>query len=150
MIFKTLLAAAAVTSMAVPALAQNDPIELSSQIQLVQPSDDGDTLVSPDSVVPGDTLVFQTSYSNRTGETVTDFVVATPVPPSVTLTMRSAANLDVSVDGGTGWGQLADLTVEEETETRAATADDVTHVRWIIAEMAPDAEGTVQYRAIVK
>ena len=136
--------------MAVPALAQNDPIELSSQIQLVQPSDDGDTLVSPDSVVPGDTLVFQTSYSNRTGETVTDFVVATPVPPSVTLTMRSAANLDVSVDGGTGWGQLADLTVEEETETRAATADDVTHVRWIIAEMAPDAEGTVQYRAIVK
>ena len=114
MIFKTLLAAAAVTSMAVPALAQNDPIELSSQIQLVQPSDDGDTLVSPDSVVPGDTLVFQTSYSNRTGETVTDFVVATPVPPSVTLTMRSAANLDVSVDGGTGWGQLADLTVEEE------------------------------------
>ena len=150
MIFKTLLAAAAVTSMAVPALAQSDPIELSSQIQLVQPSDDGDTLVSPDSVVPGDTLVFQTSYSNRTGETVTDFVVATPVPPSVTLTMRSAANLDVSVDGGTGWGQLADLTVEEETETRAATADDVTHVRWIIAEMAPDAEGTVQYRAIVK
>ena len=136
--------------MAVPALAQSDPIELSSQIQLVQPSDDGDTLVSPDSVVPGDTLVFQTSYSNRTGETVTDFVVATPVPPSVTLTMRSAANLDVSVDGGTGWGQLADLTVEEETETRAATADDVTHVRWIIAEMAPDAEGTVQYRAIVK
>ena len=101
-------------------------------------------------MVPGDTLVFQTSYSNRTGETVTDFVVATPVPPSVTLTMRSAANLDVSVDGGTGWGQLADLTVEEETETRAATADDVTHVRWIIAEMAPDAEGTVQYRAIVK
>lgn len=151
MFFKPLIAAIAVTTMAVPALSQDRPIELSSAIQLVNVSEAGETLVAPVSVVPGDTLEFQTSYSNRTGVTVSDFTVVTPLPDHVTLTPASAASVEVSVDGGTVWGPLANLTVtEEDTTMRAATTEDVTHLRWVIAQMAPEAEGVVSYRATVK
>ncbi len=148
---RSIIAALAISSMAVPAAAQDKPIELTSAIQLVSQSDAGEKLVDPASVVPGDVLEFQTNYSNRTGATISDFTVVSPVPQHVTLTPASAASLEVSVDGGTVWGPLASLTVTaEDQSSRPATAEDVTHLRWVVAQMAPKAEGVVSYRATVK
>ena len=134
-----------------PALAQDGRVELQTSIQIVQASDDGDIIAPATTVVPGDRLEFHVTYRNLTGSTVTDFVVVNPVPSSVVVTPQSASQIEVSIDGGALWGPLASLAVtDEEGNRRPAAADDVTHLRWIIASLAPEQEGTVTYRAVVQ
>ncbi len=65
---------------AVPAAgaAQERPIKLESDVKLVQPAQqqgDAPKLVAAEGVVPGDTLVFTTSYRNEGSSVVNDFVI---------------------------------------------------------------------------
>lgn len=140
-------------SLALPdlALAQGSPIGLVSTIQIVRAGDDGEVIEKAAAVVPGDTLQFTTDFINRSGETVTDFTVLNPVPDNVVLTSKSAEEIEVSIDGGSSWGELSSLAVPtDDGARRPATAEDVTHMRWIIARLAPDGKGSVSYRATVK
>jgi uncharacterized repeat protein (TIGR01451 family) len=108
-------------------------------------------LVAPDVVVPGDKLVFTTSYHNDGSNAVQNFVVTSPVPNAVLLSDDRSAPLDLSVDGGETWGKLAALTVARPDGTRRpAGPGDVTHVRWTIAAIAAGVGGVVQYRATVR
>ena len=108
-------------------------------------------LVAPDIVVPGDRILFATTYENVSTSAVTNFVVTNPVPPSVQLAADADPELIVSVDGGATWGVLRDLTVPAGAgSTRPATAADVTHLRWVIAEIAPNGTGKVEYIATVR
>ena len=108
-------------------------------------------LVDPKGVVPGDTLVFITDYSNSGQAPVTDFVIVNPVPKSVKLSAQSAAHLEVSVDGGKHFGMLSTLTVPDANgNPRAATADDVTHLRWTITRLAQGQSGRAVYSAVVR
>jgi uncharacterized repeat protein (TIGR01451 family) len=108
-------------------------------------------LVTPDKVVPGDTLVFITSYSNSGATPVSDFVIVNPVPASVKLSSESAARLEVSVDGGKHFGMLSALTVPDANgNPRAATSDDVTHLRWTITRLAQGQTGRAVYSATVR
>lgn len=108
-------------------------------------------LVEPKVVVPGDRLLFSTSYVNGGEAPVTNFVVTNPLPPAVMLADDSASSLELSVDGGKNWGRLAALKVADgQGGERPAQAADVTHVRWIIARIAPHGEGRVEYHAIVR
>ncbi len=108
-------------------------------------------LVAPEPVVPGDRLLFATSYENRSGRAVTNFVVTNPIPDSVQLSPDPNPGLIVSVDGGATWGVLRDLSVPDgKGSSRAASASDVTHLRRIIAEIAPNAIGQVEYVASVR
>lgn len=160
MIFKSLIAALAAFSMAAPgaAMAQERPVSLSSDVKLVRVVRDADEgsaarteLVEPDSVVPGDTLAFSVSYRNGGGEPVTDFVIVNPVPANTQLSDESAAASEVSIDGGKSWGMLPELFVAEaDGAQRAATAADVTHLRWKIALLTPGASGIASFRAIVR
>lgn len=78
-------------------------------------------------------------------------MVTNPLPSAVALASDSASGTEVSVDGGKTWGQLGSLKVAgTEGTPRAATAADVTHVRWIIPSIAPGASGEVQYHGIVR
>ncbi len=133
------------------ASAQDGRVELQTSIQIVQPSADGEVVAPATTVVPGDRLEFHVTYRNRTGSTVTDFVVVNPVPSSVVVTPQSASQIEVSIDGGAVWGSLASLAVTDEAgNRRPAGAEDVTHLRWIIASLAPQEEGTVTYQAVVQ
>lgn len=157
MFLKKIIAIAAfgVAAITTPAVAQEKPIELDSDVKLVRIVEENgttnSTLVAPEGVVPGDTLVFTTSYRNRAGDTITDFVIVNPVPRNMRLSPNSAAEHVVSVDGGSEWGALADLTVtDEEGNVVSAQADDVTHLRWTIAQLAPGQSGSVNFAAIVR
>ena len=140
---------------AAPAIAQQ-PLTLSGdvKVQKTQISDDGETkveYVDPDVVVPGDRVVFSTSYENTGAETVEDFVVTNPLPSAVRLADDADPELSVSVDGGESWGKLAELKVEDAPGvSRDAQAADVTHIRWTLAEVKPGEKGRLEYHAIIR
>jgi uncharacterized repeat protein (TIGR01451 family) len=108
-------------------------------------------LADPKVVVPGNRLLFSTSYRNNGPSPVQNFVVTNPVPSGIAVSATSASGLIVSVDGGKSWGKLAALTVKDaKGATHPAQANDITHVRWTLASIAPGASGAVVYHAIVK
>jgi len=150
-----ILMAVLLTFCAVPAAAaaQERPIKLQSDVKLVRQAQQGDApeLVAAEGVVPGDTLVFTTSYRNEGASAVNDFVIVNPVPSDLVLTDEAAATTEVSVDGGAHWGSLAALSVVEENgEEHPATAQDITHMRWVFASVAPSEKGEVRFSARVR
>ena len=155
MLNKALSVLLLIASVLVPgvAQAQGKPMKLESTVQLVRPADeDGEPrLVAAEGVVPGDTLVFTTSYRNEGGSTVTDFVIVNPVPADLVLSDEAASQTEVSVDGGAKWGSLGELTVlDDNSQERPATIDDITHMRWAIAEVPPAGAGQVRFSARVR
>ena len=137
------------------AAAQPSPVALKGSVQLEKTvTVDGTSrieLVEPKVVVPGDRLLFSTSYRNDSGAAVTDFVVTNPVPPAVVVSPDAISAVQVSVDGGKTWGLIAALKVSDgKGGLRAALAEDATHLRWTIPSIAPGASGKVEYHAIVR
>ncbi len=158
---KLILAFAAATALAtpvMPAAAQSapSPVVLSGDVKAVKTvaGPDGKErteLVEPSTIVPGDRLVFGTDYANKGAEPVTNFTVTNPLPAAVRLAPDADNALTVSVDGGKTWGVLASLTVANpDATTRPATQADVTHVRWVLASIAPGASGRLTYPAIIR
>jgi uncharacterized repeat protein (TIGR01451 family) len=153
--FNKIFLAILLTVSAAPAAAagQERPIKLQSEVKLVRQAQQGDApqLVEPESVVPGDTLVFTTSYRNDGARAVDDFVIVNPVPADLVLTDETTTATEVSVDGGAHWGRLGDLTVPQESgEERPANAEDITHMRWVFASVAPSEAGAVRFSARVR
>jgi uncharacterized repeat protein (TIGR01451 family) len=138
---------------AAPATAQDKPVALESKVQLMRPAEDGGQpqLVEPEGVVPGDMLLFTTSFHNEGRAPVTDFVVVNPVADSLELTQEAAGQTDVSVDGGKSWGPIAQLNVVDAAgQERPATIEDITHMRWKFAQIQPGETGRVQFVASVR
>lgn len=142
---------------AVPVAAQDQqPITLVGDVKLVKTSTDdtGATtteLVAPEVIVPGDRLLFVTSYTNSGAEEVTDFVVTNPLPEAVRLADDADPDLTVSVDGGETWGTLEALTVTgEDGAAQPASQSDVTHIRWTLATVPAGASGELTYPAIIR
>lgn len=139
-----------------PVLAQTrSPIQLQSDIRVHQKVKENgierDVLVEPKVVVPGDRLEFRTTYRNAGKEVAKNFVISSAVSANVELSAASAAAGLVSVDGGKTWARLAALTVDDGAGgKRPALASDVTHLRWIIPEIAPGGAGEVNYQASVR
>jgi uncharacterized repeat protein (TIGR01451 family) len=149
------LAAALLILYAVPAAAaaQDRPIRLESDVKLVRPAEQGSApqLVEAEGVVPGDTLVFTTSYRNEGASQVNDFIIVNPIPADLVLTDEAATGTEVSVDGGAHWGHLADLKLLDEAgQERPATIEDITHMRWVFARVAPSEKGEVRFSARVR
>jgi uncharacterized repeat protein (TIGR01451 family) len=156
-ISKLILAAAALAVPVLPLAAKNDnPIALSGDVKAEKIVTDAEgnervALVEPTAIVPGDRLVFGTSFANNGADTVTSFVVTNPLPAAVRLAPDADAALEVSVDGGKAFGALAALTIISSDETtRPATHADVTHVRWVLASISPGASGRLTYPAIIR
>jgi uncharacterized repeat protein (TIGR01451 family) len=138
---------------AVPVAAQEKPVALESKVQLMRPVETGGQpqLLEPVNVVPGDLLLFTTSFHNEGAAPVTDFVVVNPVADSLELTAEAAGQTDVSVDGGKTWGLIAQLTiVDAEGQEQPATVSDITHMRWKFARIQPGETGRVQFIAAVR
>lgn len=150
-IFGSLLGAAVASA----APTASGPVSLTSELKLDRVVTEAGVkkhvLVTPSKVVPGDMLIFTTSYRNSGAKTITNFVVTNPIPKGTVLASDGFGNFTASVDGGKSWGQLASLTVADgKGGRRAAQATDVTQVRWVITSIAPGSSGSVEYHAIVR
>lgn len=158
---KTIILTVAAAALALPALplsAQSDasPVALNGDVKAVKVVTAADgtertELVEPSTIIPGDRLIFGTDYANNGSTVVTNFTVTNPLPTAVRLAPDADPALDVSVDGGKTWGALAALIItNSDGATRSATHADVTHVRWILASIAPGAKGRLTYPAIIR
>jgi uncharacterized repeat protein (TIGR01451 family) len=108
-------------------------------------------------VVPGDKVIFTINYANMGSEPANGFRATNPMPSAVQFSSANEEWAEVSVDGGQSWGKLAALSVSvaatptAPATTRAATTEDVTHVRWVFTNpIAPGVKGSVSYRGVVK
>ncbi|MFN5643958.1 MAG: hypothetical protein ACK450_05115 [Sphingomonadales bacterium] len=107
-------------------------------------------------VIPGDRVLFKLAYSNKGNEAASDFRAVNPMPAPVRFVSATEDWAEVSVDGGKSWGKLETLTVaatnaDGSAASRAATPEDVTHVRWVFAApIAAGASGTLSYRGVIK
>jgi uncharacterized repeat protein (TIGR01451 family) len=116
-------------------------------------------------IVPGDRVMFKTSYKNNGSEPATGFRATNPMPAPIQFVSVREEWAEVSVDGGVTWGKLAALTVSAkamagdaaaatqaaDAAPRPATEADVTHVRWILNDPIPaGAGGDVSFVGLVK
>jgi uncharacterized repeat protein (TIGR01451 family) len=157
-LFLACAAAAALTVPAVPLAAQGTPsaVVFDSGIKAEKTVTDAGgksrvEMVDPELIVPGDRLVLYTDYINTGSDPATNIVLNNPLPGQVRLAPDADPALDVSVDGGKSWGRLAALTITDSDGTkRPATQSDVTHVRWVLASIAPGEKGRLSYPAIIR
>jgi uncharacterized repeat protein (TIGR01451 family) len=152
---------------AAPANAQTgeaNKVVLTSEalIERVETGTDGKevtTLKQPKDVVitPGDRVVFTLTYQNNGTLPATAFRATNPMPGPIQFVSVAEDWAEVSVDGGKNWGKLGDMKVTAKSPdgatdvTRAASLEDVTHVRWVFAQpIPPGAKGSLTYRGVVK
>ncbi len=138
--------------------AADGPLQVESRILTEQklPRADGTVdvhLVQAKKVVPGDRVVFVLAYRNTGNQPISNIVFDNPVPKEIAYRAAGsgAQSPDLSVDGKT-FGQLNMLRVTMANGgQRAATADDVTHVRWrLAAPLAAGAKGEFSFQATLK
>lgn len=150
-----------------PAMAQaaeRSPVTLTSDVK-IERVETGPTgaeqvkLFGPGeiAVVPGDKVLFTLIVSNSGKEPASGFRAVNPLPNAVRFTSVAEDWAELSVDGGANWGKLADLKVKAKDASgttdveRAATPDDVTHVRWVFPDsIAAGAKRSISYRGVVK
>lgn len=157
MFFKMIAAISLAASSIVPthAATQDKPMKLESMVQLLRADESGadsqPQLVEPQGVVPGDTLVFTTTYHNGGSSAVKNFVIVNPVSAELLLSAEAADQTEVSVDGAKNWGRLGTLTVSDiNGQKRLANAGDITHLRWVVDEVPAQGTGKVQFSARVR
>jgi len=139
MIRKTVTALAAMVLMAaMPVLAN---VEMTTTVQKVVIEEDAQgssvrKLVSAEQVVPGDTLHYVISFTNK-GTTSVDsgsIVITNPLPPDTVYlegtAQGSGTEITYSVDAGGTFARSTELTVLREGERVPAQAADYTTIRW--------------------
>lgn len=126
-----------------------------AQTEEVTIGDDGDRqtrLVPADTVVPGDVVIYTTTVENISDEAADNIVVTNPVPEHLSYIAGSAFGpgmvIEFSVDGGVSFASAEALTVDEDGESRAATAEDFTHIRFVMQDnLAAGAQAIASYQA---
>jgi uncharacterized repeat protein (TIGR01451 family) len=152
---KKFLALLALTASSAAWAADNVSLTSEVLVEHVKQQADGSSKVvreEPNVVTPGDKLVFLLSYRNGGAQPATGFVVTNPIPASVAFTGGESEGAIVSIDGGKSWGPLVSLKVANaDGSMRAATPDDVTHIRWSFAQpIAAGRAGQLSFRGVVK
>lgn len=149
--------AAMMAAAAAPAGAQAPaPLELTGYVMLEKVTVDAAGVrtverVDPQVIVPGDKLIFGTRFANTGAAPIDRFVVSNPVPAAVSVSGEIDPGLLVSVDKGQTWGVLAQLTIAQaDGHPRAAMPQDITHVRWILPQIAPGESSTLEFPVTVR
>ena len=109
-------------------------------------------LVDATKVVPGDEVIYTVTFSNISDVPAENVVITNPLPEQLTYVDGSAfgpgAEIVFSVDDGKTFGRPGELTVSEDGVPRSATAQDFTHIRWVMAtDIAAGSQGMSQFRA---
>lgn len=106
--------------------------------------------------VPGDEIVYTTTFRNLIKKPVGHIAITNPVPNDSIYKEGSAtgANTDItfSVDGGKQFAAPGALSVKTaDGKTRPAVATDYTHIRWTYkGELGVGKSGEVSFRAVIK
>ena len=125
------------------------------QVTVTESGDKETRLVPAGTVVPGERVVYTITFRNISEEPAENIVITNPISGELTYVDGSAfgpgTEIEFSVDGGQTFASRDALTVTEDGETRAAVADDFTHVRWVMqTELAAGAQGMARFSAVLE
>ena len=112
--------------------------------------------VPVDKAVPGEEIIYTTTFKNQTGKPAGNIAITNPVPNDSIYKVGSAVGVNTviafSVDGGKIYAAPDQLTVKtKEGAARPAQPADYTHIRWTYkGELGAGKSGSVSFRAIIK
>ncbi len=107
-------------------------------------------------VVPGERIVYTLDYENDQVEAAKDIVLTMPIPKEVAFIEGTAntqtANVTYSADNGESYAsRQAVMVLGNNGTVRAASAGELTHIRWAITQpVASGAKGMLSFAANVK
>ncbi len=142
-------------SPAVTQQAQSLDVQTVVQKEELVVTDGGTTetrLVAAETVVPGEQVFYTITFRNIGVASADNVVITNPIAAELTYVDGSAfgpgMDIEFSADGGATFGPAPELTVTEDGETRAATAEDFTHIRWTLKkELDTGTQGTARFAA---
>jgi uncharacterized repeat protein (TIGR01451 family) len=148
-----IFAAASLFTLPAAAQEQGASLSLDSLVELAktETAADGSTTTrytKPDVVVPGDRVRITLRFHNRSRDAIQNLKLRNPIPEGLQFDgTEDLAGFAVSVDGGTNWGQLAELSVTPGGgAARAATMADITNVMWTLPQpVPPGTRGSVSF-----
>lgn len=110
---------------------------------------------APEKVVPGDKVGYRITYTNNGNESAESVVINNPVPAETAYIANSAtganSTITYSVNGGKSFGKANELTVTEQGNTRAAKAEDYSHIRWQLTQpVGAGASGKVEFKVRIQ
>lgn len=137
------------------------PVTITSQVnELVQQLDaQGQAqlvAIAPDSIVPGDRILYTTRFQNNGVEASDNITITNPIPQQVSYLEGTArgdyCDIVFSADGGNSWGKPEQLKVRmADGQWRVAQAGEYTHIRWQYqSELAAQQSGEISYQAKLK
>ena len=103
-------------------------------------------------VVPGDTIVYISTFTNQGNDIISDIAVNNPVPENTAYIGFSArgegTQVVFSADSGASFAGPAQLSVTGENgEERTALPEEYTDIRWIYSgELAPGQSSSVSFK----
>ena len=157
--FRALFAFTALTvaSVALPAAALEAEQRVLKEVTVTQlDGTEKKSYVDADLVTPGDTVVYALVFRNDQPAPAEDIVLVMPVPSEIAYIEGSSttrlATADFSADGGTTFAARERLSVtQSDGSVRAASTDDITHVRWSVARaIQPGETGQLWFRGVLK
>ena len=158
---KTLLSVLALLALGVSAQAQeqgNLEVQTVVHKEQVTINDAGEaetSLVPAATVLPGENVVYTTTFRNISEEPADNIVITNPIGASLVYVEGSAfgpgADVEFSVDGGQTFAARDALNVTRDGVTRPAEAKDLTHIRWVMTqELAAGSQGVTRFSAMLK
>ncbi len=142
-----------------PAIAQEfTAVQIVERAVVTGENPDGSAIVTyeqADRVTPGDALLYSLNFENGSADTIENASLVMAVPAEVTYNENSAfgenAAVDFSTDNGQSFAPRGALTVSADGNERAASSEDITHIRWSFSgTIVPGAAGDVGYGAVVR
>ncbi len=146
------------TAFAAPAFAEGlSATQIVERAVVTVDEDGGQTLTFElaEEIAPGDELRYRLTYLNDGDADAANVRMVMPVPAQVELIEGSAdsdaAIVTYSIDNGESFTQRGNLTVTVDGQDRAATAKEITHIRWEFAEAIPaGTSGDLSYRGVLQ
>lgn len=112
------------------------------------------TLAQVDTAVPGDEIIYTTTFENISNKPADNIVITNPIPNDTTYLSANGANTEItfSIDGGNQYDVPDKLIVTtNEGNTRPALPSDYSHLRWIYkGELGVGETRKVSFRAVIK
>lgn len=158
MLRSTLFALSLLTAFAAPAYAAGLTASQTVEVAVATVGAGGESQVSyeiAEEIAPGDELRYVLSYANGGEEAAQNVRLDMPVPTEIDLiegsVVAGAANVTYSIDNGSTYSTRGALTISVNGQDRAATAKDITHIRWTFSDaITPGAAGTISYRGVLQ
>jgi uncharacterized repeat protein (TIGR01451 family) len=112
------------------------------------------TRIRVDAAVPGDQIIYTTTFENISDKPAGNIVINNPIPNDTTYLSANGTNTEItfSIDDGNQYAASDKLIVTtSEGNTRPAMPSDYTHLRWVyMGELGVGETSEISFRAVIK